>query len=636
MKALAALVTVVLLGMFVSVAEAASPAARAPDSLDRVERSVTAGSLTPRQGVLLQAKLLFDRNAPFSVAETRLLAGTSGVTGQPCMTSFFKEVREVYGQLSDVERRYLASLSEDLRVIMRNEAAAAKGKAVGALPDFGLDEKVEGAYCEVNYTKSGANAVSSASYPNLVKTYIDGAVKAESKVFRAAYAEGGGKLQVYIVKDDAAWGTWIDVSDVAGTGKRKSGYIKIRNIKDSSRSDWQVQLKGTCYHEYFHGVQSAYNWESSLWFMEGTCTWAQVNFAKDWPTLKTVFGSGVSCFKQPASPLYASTYHKYSTVAWAYHLADQYGGAGFIKSYFEATENEDDAIVIQQDLIAAKGSTFGDQLKKYEWAIYTKSIRSIRSYMPAVTTVKVSFYGARGQRNSLYQTGAEFFRLTPMKGIPEATLLMNFVSGATGAPEAFSFAAKSTDLKPMADSDSQGVYHDFVASFGKQAKEVCVVVTDTDYWVKDEAPRTYSLDFITPRMQVKRVTAESPITSGGSSAMTITYDLLGTHSDQATFPVELKVIEKGPDVSDNVSGDQNLEIGKGQTTTLYFNTDAETVGTYRFTLEYRVPCGAWLTDWGLPQVKSSGKTSVVVEAPEGGGVAPRDAARHPVGVTLVR
>ena len=614
MRILAVLAAIVLLGSFAAAAGAASPSARAPDSLDRVDRGVMQGTITQKDAVLLKAKLLYDRRAASAVA-AKLLPGGTVVVDQPCMTSFFKEVRQVYGQLSIGERGYLSALSPDLRVIMRSESAAAKGGAKGELPDFDLDETIEGTYCEVNYTSDGENAVPDKAFAKLVKTYIDGAVTAETKVFRTAYAEGDGKLQVYLLKDEDAWGTWIDVSDAEGSGKPKAGYIKISTLKDTS-GNWKTSLKGTCYHEYFHGVQSAYNWESSLWFMEGTCTWAQTKFAKDWGSLETVFGSSSSCFKSPGLPLWDNSYHKYSTVAWAYHLADQYDGASFIKSYFEATEDEDDALLIQKDLLSAEGSSLPDQIKSYAWAVYTKNIRSIKASMPAVAVSKVSSYGINSPVNGLYQTGLVYAKLTPMKGIPEATLLMNFVPGAVGAPEAFFFEKGSNDLLDMTNSASQGLYPDYVASFGKGVKEVCFVITDTEYSAEDATVRDSTVDFITPRFLLKRLTAESPITAGESSKFTIQYDLLGTHGDQATFPVELKIIEKGPDVSDNASGDYELAPGKGQLTYLYFNTDSETEGTYRFTLEYRVPCMAWATQWTLPQVKSSAKTSVVVKQPE--------------------
>jgi hypothetical protein len=149
---------------------------------------------------------------------------------------------------------------------------------------------------------------------------------------------------------------------------------------------------------------------------------------------------------------------------------------------------------------------------------------------------------------------------------------------------------------------------------------------DAGYAGVDATARTYSLDLITPRCTVTKITAQTPIVSGASSPITITYNLLGTHRGEATFPVELVLTEKGPDVSDNASGEMDLAPGMKKTQMMYFNTDSETEGTYRFTFEYRTPCKDWVTQWGAPQVKSSRSVSIVVKAPPGAD-APAD-VRH--------
>ncbi|MFH1573308.1 MAG: hypothetical protein ABIG68_04955, partial [Acidobacteriota bacterium] len=76
-------------------------------------------------------------------------------------------------------------------------------------------------------------------------------------------------------------------------------------------------------------------------------------------------------------------------------------------------------------------------------------------------------------------------------------------------------------------------------------------------------------------------------------------------------PVDVRVIEKGPDVSDYVSGIYNMNVGLDQVQTFYFNTGSSTKGTYKFTFQYKVPPD----DWDMPQVKSKKSCYVVVKKP---------------------
>ena len=142
-------------------------------------------------------------------------------------------------------------------------------------------------------------------------------------------------------------------------------------------------------------------------------------------------------------------------------------------------------------------------------------------------------------------------------------------------------------------------------------KQVALIVTDTNYTTKDTALRGYEYTAIVPYVVVTDVTAVSPIESGDSSPIDIYYDLTGTVPGE-DFPVQIKVTEKGPDVGDYVSGEYILSPGLGEFITFYFNTGYSTVGTYRFTFEFRVPPDSWLP---IPQIKSKGSCSVKVEAP---------------------
>ena len=64
--------------------------------------------------------------------------------------------------------------------------------------------------------------------------------------------------------------------------------------------------------------------------------------------------------------------------------------------------------------------------------------------------------------------------------------------------------------------------------------------------------------------------------------------------------------------ADYASGEYVLPAGEGEFSHLYFNTAYDTVGTYRFTFEFRVPPNSWLP---IPQIKSKASCSVKVEKP---------------------
>ncbi|HEY3278097.1 MAG TPA: hypothetical protein VGJ94_15885 [Syntrophorhabdaceae bacterium] len=608
------------------VAGASGEPARSADAFDAIGQAVDNKEMTLKEAVMLKARLLFDPHSAASDTKSSVLKGNTRID-DPCLTGFYKDVHRVFEEFSVAERGYLRNLSPDLNVIFRakeKELSGAQATADGKadLPDFGLNKTVEGVHCTVNYADSGEHQVT-AVYAQLVKVYIDGAYAAETKKFRPALAEPGGtgdKLQVYIVNMTAGtWGEWIDVSTVAG--KTKSGYIKIsKNISTEGGKSWQVSLKGTCYHEYFHGVQSAYNWASSLWFMEGTCRWAETFYAANWKTLTNTFAANDSVFRAPYLPIWQNTFRKYSTVALAYYFADKYGKADFILSYFEATENKDDAIEILKDLMVAKGTTFGDQFKNFWIAMYTKNIKSIKSYMIDVTKEYASTYGL-SLGTTVRQLGARFHQLKTMAGIPKATLIYNYLPGAGMPVEAFTFTTKAKTAVNLTPATAGNDNWHYTAGFGGTTKEVIMVYTDVTYAGEDATDRTVDFTYLLPYMKITRTTVSPTVMEAGNySTITFTYDLLGTISTE-NFQMTMKVTEKlGPQtISDGVSGDWTVPVGTGNDLTVYFNTGtSSTPGTYRFTFLFSVPSDLWLTDWGTPQVTSTSKFGITVRRPAAG------------------
>jgi hypothetical protein len=581
--------------------EARAPAA-AGSVFDRISVAVDAGQLSLKEAVILKAKHMY---APHLVPANSEFAPVSGKpAGEECDTGFYKDLHRVKDLLTGQEKALLRSLSPDFDAIVRSWRQVAPS----ALPNFPqLDKTFEGKKCIVHYTLAGDDAVPNAKYPKWVASYIDEAVAAETAAghFRAAYAEGGGKLHVYCVKMGAN-GEWVDVSDVAGTGKRKSGYIKISSaIKNNFGASWKAKLAGVAYHEYFHGVQSAYNWESDLWFMEATSVWASCYYGGDYKHVKSYYTAADSIFKKPNDNLWLTTYRKYSTSALAFFLGGKFGGHKIIKAYFEKSETEDDAVTnLKATLAAQEGSpVFGDLYKEFLLRMYAKKIASVKSYLPDVKLEAThNNYGVPLTDGNVMLLGANFYKLEKPGNatLRAAPLIAILEKGATGNPQGV--LAQKGKTAPSAVQDGR--------SYLPKAVDAVFIAVDVDYAGKDVAGRPYKYTAVTPHVTINEVTADSPIQSGSYSNIHIMYDLLGTVAGE-TFWTTVKVVEKGPDVADNVSGDFDLPVGNNQDLHLYFNTSNETEGTYKFSFQLKVP----IDSWKIPQVKSKGSCIVVVEKP---------------------
>lgn len=108
---------------------------------DRVEQAQAKEKITPREAVLLKAKLLFkpdliDKKSPF-----RPKPGEAA-TREDCGTGFYLEIHQNYEVLSREDRELLKSLSPDLRVIIDNKEKK-NGKSGESTPTLkqSIDEK---------------------------------------------------------------------------------------------------------------------------------------------------------------------------------------------------------------------------------------------------------------------------------------------------------------------------------------------------------------------------------------------------------------------------------------------------------------------------------------------------------------
>jgi hypothetical protein len=579
------------------------------NAIDAVSRARDFGEIGAREAVLAKAALLSGTPGPVPTARyVSLAASPSGVV-DPCGTAFYKEVHQAYDLLTDDDKAYLKGVNPDLAVIIEARENARAGLSSSALPVYpDLDQEEPGNHCIVHYANAGANAVPDATYPVRLRKYIDASYDDMVGMFRAPLAEGDGKLHIYIVSMPGTWGVWVDVTS-AGADKMK-GYIKLSNNFMSKGDTWKKLARGTAYHEYFHGIQSAYNAWSDLWFMEGTCTWAGAYYGGDWVHLKDPFGSPDSLFNRPNYPLWVNEYRKYSVGALAFYFSDRGGGAKFFKSYFTNSIAERDAIKLLNTTLAPYGTTFTEQYPKFWMAMYTKKITSIKAYMPAVKIQTThNAYGLPDTAGTVYQTGANLYEFKPQAGARPATFIASYgqTVGTPGPSQGYLFKGKNLTPNPFTAGKA------FFKNFGNLGlvKNVVMVVTDTAYAGQNGSPRTYKYSAIVPDVKIISVDAESPITSGSYSTMTITYDLTGTVAGQL-FPVDVKIVEIGPDVSDNASGTYDYAAGLGRTTNFYFNTSYSTVGLYRFAFVFKVPP----LSWGMPQmISNKGRCWVRVNAP---------------------
>jgi hypothetical protein len=595
---------------------------RLPSTFDRVSSAQDYNEITLKEAVFLKARLLF---APHTIRSDNPFSVQAGEVPvhEPYMMGFYKDVHQVFDQLTQEEIAFLKSLSPDLKgimVIREHERSGIVGSSMGsALPDYpDLDQTEEGRNCIVHYTLTGANAAPDKTYVELVRLYMDKAIESDmTKHFTTAYAEGypdfKGKLHVYLI-DIGANGEWMDRSIVSG--KKRAGCIKFgTKMKDSNPDGWQLHMKAVCFHEYFHGIQSAYNSTSGVWFMEATAVWAECYYGGMWNRLETIYKDADSIFNKPNYMLWLNLNGRgYSASALVFFLSDKFGAHNFIKSWMLNWETEDDCIKTLQQALTAKNTAFEEEYIYYLASLYAKSIKSIKKYMPDVKIETMhNTYGLDRTAGTVFLTGANFYAFDPQAGAQPGTFIATFTPYATGMPKGVLVTKKGKKVGvPMAFLPHiSGSPTAYVKDFGKATKKIVLIVTDTTYTTKDETPRSYDYTAIVPNITIRQVTAESPIYSGDSSQLNIHYDLTGIFPGN-TFPAQLKVVEKGPGVADNASGEVDLDPGTDQILPLWFNTAWDSHGTYKFTFQLTVPPDSWLP---IPQVKSKGKCSVRVEEP---------------------
>jgi hypothetical protein len=584
----------------------ARTAPRPATAYERVAEAQAGGKIRLEEAVLAKAALLF---APETLSLDSPFVPLAGEEpgSERCLTGFYKDVHRAFPRLTPEERDFLRGLEPSLASIMDTLGREASGmRSVKALPNYpDLDKKVVGDQCIVHYTDSqdSRNMILNADFPKKVKEAMDQAIAAMPPHFRKGIPEGGGKMQVYVVRmPQGTFGETIAASRV--DDKKRRVYIKITpGLYTRGGADWEMFVRGTVFHEYHHAIQGAYNWTMSDWACECLSEWASCYYAKWWYSPGDAYTYDASIFNTPEWPLwYTSGNREYSTSALAFFLGHRYGGYRFMKSWMEFAEVNSDAIrAMNSLLVASHDSDFRKEYRPFLAALHTKAIPSIKAVMPPVRNREILDFGIDPQDNSVFQTGARYYLLKPKAGAEGTTLIAQFAPkpGWLDKLEAFLIVDNKEKLHPIRDKLNNG----FVKQFGPRVKEVMMVATDARYRVEDVAARPYELAFSVPHAVIEGVEPEyGPIVEGQTFNIFVPMEISGVYPTK-DYP---STIEYWFEVGDQIRIHEVIETQlppppaglqfEVQTTTGY-------AGKGQFIVQVRMPSDTWK----VPQVKTAGE-----------------------------
>jgi hypothetical protein len=568
-------------------------------TFDRIAKALDEGRIDLKESVLLRAKLLYVPRLIPPESEFAPLPGEP--VAEKYGAAFIKDVHRVKDLLNKDEKAFLRSLSPDLEAIVESWEGVRN-----ALPSYPqLDKTYTGAHCVVHYTLKGPDRVAGVNYVISAASYIEEAISDEGHDFHPAYPQGGGKLQVYILGSTTIPGLngeWVDGSDVPFVKNAKSGWMLINASLDMGT------LKATAYHEYFHGVQDAYNWQSDLWFLEGSANWAEGYYGSCWKEMAIYFSQPDSIFREPNANLWITTgLRRYSTSALVFFFTDNFH-IQFMQNYFNNSRTENDAVANLGAALARAccgAGDFGDEYKKFLIRMYYKKIPSIKAYMPDITPKStVDEYGHSGE-DSVCLLGANYYKLEPPSEaeMREAPFITWLTRTGAGSPEGILAAYEASDPAPV---------HNGRAYLSDSQTEALFLATDVAYKRKDTAPRPYKATVITPYIHIDQLSFySSPIMEGDTDMLNFVYDLPGTDPDSGVFKVKLNIIQtSGPSMDfSSLIGDSDQWTGPQNDWYPPIGAKFCKPGTYNFTFQLTVP----VDDWEVPQVLSQRQCSLLVK-----------------------
>ncbi len=551
------------------------------------------------------------------------VAAHANVRGRgPCGTDRLREVHALIPAMTPQQQEQLAQLAPAFEPVVRRLRDQRAGRpTASALPNEPtLNQQLVGPNSIIHYTLAGPDASPNLAYVEAVQSAIEASIKSEGKTFRKAIPEGpDGKLHVYVgdtvirFPADGPFDGFCQATTNPATPATAPCYMFIdTKLQTRYPADWRVQLKLTCYHEYMHGVQFAYNLGSSSWFKEGQAVWAEVKFGNSNAGLINFMNAATSVANQPERALYdagnIADIREYSTGAFMLHLAKEKGTKS-MKNWLKNTEAED---VAQKALVQTVGGIekFQKLYRLYLLKLYQRKIPQLGNQQPAVPEQPAATQLGTNLAANVPPTGARF-RLIKKDTRIKNDYWIAKVNAGSGHPEA-AFVKDPKDADKVNQVVEPEDDYTELDGYNKQ-DEVLAILTDTNTEAETFTGTPVNGQVLSPYIKEKNTVAQSPIDAGTSGRIDITYDLLGTPEGQTRFPVEVRVVEKGPDVSDNASGDFNYNVGENQLTTFFFNTVSTTKGLYRFRLTFVTPTEGFSMN-KLPRSKTQSKFSIFVKA----------------------
>lgn len=158
---------------------------------------------------------------------------------------------------------------------------------------------------------------------------------------------GDGRIDIYLAQtgDDGFYGYCAsdDPADFFGSYRYFDASVFCVIDNDFAELGGLAALRATLAHEFFHGVQAAYDWFEDRWFMESTATWMEEQVFDDIDDNVQYLGSGA--LGKPWVPLDSNNAKAGVYGNWIFHqfISETFavGAAGDVDVVREAWERAD-------------------------------------------------------------------------------------------------------------------------------------------------------------------------------------------------------------------------------------------------------------------------------------------------------
>lgn len=231
---------------------------------------------------------------------------------------------------------------------------------------------------------------------------------------------GDDRLDVYLVdfggNADGNWGT----EDCDGNAC--FGYFQMENdFSGYGYDDLATAVTVLTSHELFHGVQAAYGSTDSVWFLEGTATWAEDLYepgSEDFLRLCDAYlaDAGRSLYEPPGGPVPPFAY---GTALWWWFLTNRYGDDLMRELLLALPASPDDASLIAA-MVALEASHGGDGAEDFatfaRWNLATGSRAGKAESYPFAAELRTVSPEAQGDEivdeNRFYPLATTYYKLT--------------------------------------------------------------------------------------------------------------------------------------------------------------------------------------------------------------------------------